>query len=171
MVVERTGQAPALSHVHRGLAWYTATLVTGEMVLLAGAQNCFLCEYFWPLVLIWGSFAVCWMQHITTCFETRTPCVNIRDCKMGEKIAYQQIWLKLPNRPMQWLFVDWRGLVYVENQNMPEPLFTSLVLCSPPRYPALLIRLEHHSWIRQTNGPYSIYKTNTVTSVIPDVQT
>lgn len=47
---------------------------------------------------------------------------------------------------------------------------TSLVLCSPPRYPALLIRLEHHSWIRQTNWLYTTYKTNTVTSVIPDVQ-
>ena len=67
------GQAPALSHVHRGLAWHTATLVTGEVALLAGAQNCFLCEYFWPLVLIWGSFAACWMQHMTTCFETECP--------------------------------------------------------------------------------------------------
>lgn len=36
------GQTPALSHVHRGLAWHRATLVTGEVALLAGAQNCFL---------------------------------------------------------------------------------------------------------------------------------
>lgn len=42
------GQAPALAHVHKGLAWHTATLVTGEVALPAGALNCFLCEYFWP---------------------------------------------------------------------------------------------------------------------------
>lgn len=164
------GQAPALSHVHRGLAWHRATLVTGEVALLAGAQNCFLWIFLPPSTDLRLLCSLLNATHHSLLWD-RMPCVNIRDCKMGEKIAYQQIWLNLPNQPMQRLFVDWRGLVYAEAQNIPEPLFTSLVLCSPARYPALLIRLEHHSWIRQTDWSYSIYKTNTVTSVIPDVQT
>lgn len=164
------GKDRFLSHVHRGLAWHKATPVTGEVALLAGAQNCFLWIFLPPNTDLRLLRSLLNATHHSLLWD-RMPCVNIRDCKMGEKIAYQQIWLKLPNQPMQRLFVDWRGLVYVEAQNIPEPLFTSLVLCSPARYPALLIRLEHHSWIRQTDWPHSIYKTNTVTSVIPDVQT
>lgn len=41
------------------------------------------------------------------------PCVSIRDWEMDKKIAYRQIWLELPNQPMQQLFIDWRELVYV----------------------------------------------------------
>lgn len=64
------GQAPALPHIHRGLAWHIANLVTGEVALPAGAPNCFRSEYFWPpFKALW----LCWMQHITNSLETKCP--------------------------------------------------------------------------------------------------
>lgn len=92
----------------------------------------------------------------------RMPWINIGGCKTGGK---NNVWTdQIQPAPSAHaaIFIGWRGLGYVKDQNIPGALFTSLVLCSPPWYPALLVSLEHHSWIGQTNWPHIICKTNRI---------
>lgn len=71
-----------------------------ELAKLAGAQNSFLCGLFLaPGTHLRLLCSLLNATHYKLLWE-RMPCVNIRGCKMSEKIAYQQTWLKLSNQPV-----------------------------------------------------------------------